>query len=74
MVKGRSGTMVVLLQQSGIARGAASAGTLVVRLTTLWFALAVGLVALACLNKTRPIQRQTAGSGDSDRQFLKVPS
>ena len=70
---GTEGSMVALLQQSGLARGAASAGTLVVRLTTLWFAVAVGLVALACLNKVRPTQKPTADSGAPDGQFLKVP-
>ena len=51
---GTEGSMVALLQQSGIARGAASAGTLLVRLATLWFAVIIGLVALACLNRLRP--------------------
>ena len=71
---GTEGSMVALLQQSGIARGAASAGTLIVRLATLWFAVAVGLVALACLNKVRPTLRLMADSEDPDRQVLKVPS
>jgi len=71
---GTEGSMVALLQQSGIARGAASAGTLIVRLTTLWFAVAVGLLALACLNKVRPTQMPAADSGEPDSQYLKVPS
>lgn len=50
------GTMVALLQQAGIARGAASAGTLLVRLVTLWFAVVVGLIALACLTKFLPVK------------------
>ena len=68
------GTMVALLQRSGIAQGAASAGTLVMRLTALWFAVAVVLVALACFNKVRSIQSPVADSGEPDRQFLQVPS
>ena len=71
---GTEGSIVALLQQSGLARGAASAGTLIVGLTTLWFAVAVGLGALACLNRVRPNQGPTADSGEPDRQFLKVPS
>ena len=48
---GTEGSMVALLQNSGIARGPASAGTLLVRLVTLWFAVAIGLTALVCLNR-----------------------
>ena len=48
---GTEGSMVALLQNSGIARGPASAGTLLVRLVTLWFAIAIGLMALVCLNR-----------------------
>ena len=52
---GTEGTMVALLQQAGITRGAASAGTLLVRLVTLWFAVLVGLIALVCLKKFLPV-------------------
>ncbi len=48
---GTEGSMVALLQNSGIARGPASAGTPLVRLVTLWFAVAIGLMALVCLNR-----------------------
>jgi len=48
---GTEGSMVALLQNSGIARGPASAGTLLVRLVTLWFAVAIGLMALICVNR-----------------------
>lgn len=48
---GTEGSMVALLQNSGISRGAASAGTLLVRLVTLWFAVAIGLIAMVCLNR-----------------------
>ena len=60
---GTEGSMVALLLQSGIVRGVASTGTLLVRLVTLWFAVAVGLVALAWLNKVRPTGRAT-GEGE----------
>ena len=52
--------MLALLQQSGISRGVATAGTLLVRLVTLWFAVALGLAALLCLSRLRPgsIQEQ----------------
>lgn len=58
---GTEGSMVAMLQQSGITRGAATAGTLLVRLVTLWFAVALGMVALFCLNRLRPspIQQQS---------------
>lgn len=68
---GTEGSMVALLQQSGIARGAASAGTLLVRLTTLWFAVAVGLVALVCLNR---FSRAFTASGEPERPALQSPS
>jgi uncharacterized membrane protein YbhN (UPF0104 family) len=45
--------MIALLQQSGVSRAAASSGTLLVRLATLWFAVAVGLLALLWLHKIR---------------------
>jgi len=48
---GTEGSMLALLQQSGVARSAASASTVLVRLVTLWFAVAVGLLALLALRK-----------------------
>ena len=68
---GTEGSMVALLQQSGIVRGAASAGTLLVRLVTLWFAVLVGLVALAWLNRLRPT---AAAAGGRELPVLEVPS
>jgi len=50
---GTEGSMVALLQNSAIARGPASAATLLVRLVTLWFAVAIGLLALIWLNRIR---------------------
>ena len=70
---GTEGSMVALLMQSGIGRGAASAGTLLVRLATLWFAVAVGLLALACLNRVRPVKPAVLPGGDPDRQALQAP-
>ena len=68
---GTEGSMVALLQQSGIARSAASAGTLLVRIATLWFAVAVGLVALFCLNRFSPTFNK---SGEPERPALQSPS
>ena len=48
---GTEGSMLALLQQSGVARAGASAGTVLVRLLTLWFAVAVGLAALLALRR-----------------------
>ena len=63
---GTEGSMLALLQQSGIARGPASASTILVRLATLWFAVAVGLAAWAWLNR-RGASRQNPG-GDLGRE------
>ena len=49
---GTEGAMVALLQRTGLDRGAASAGTLLVRLATLWLAVAIGLMALAFLQRS----------------------
>ncbi len=57
---GTEGSMLALLQQSGISRGVASAGTLLVRLVTLWFAVALGLAALLLLSRLRPESNHTA--------------
>ncbi len=46
---GTEGSMLAFLQQSGVSKVGASAGTVLVRLVTLWFAVAVGLVALLAL-------------------------
>ena len=46
---GTEGTMLALLHQAGVERGAASAATLLVRLVTLWFAVGIGLLALGWL-------------------------
>lgn len=48
---GTEGTMVALLQQFGAERDIAAAGTLLVRVATLWFAVGVGLAALAWLHR-----------------------
>jgi uncharacterized membrane protein YbhN (UPF0104 family) len=47
---------LAFLQQSGITRVGASAGTVLVRLVTLWFAVAVGLVALLALRRVPVLQ------------------
>jgi uncharacterized protein (TIRG00374 family) len=51
---GTEGSMVALLQQAGVARSPAAIATLLVRLATLWFAVAIGLAALAWLHRRRP--------------------
>ena len=63
---GTEGSMVALLQESGALREAASAGTILVRLATLWFAVAVGLVALASLNKSATAPKSAASGGESE--------
>ena len=55
---GTEGSMLALLQQSGVARAGASAGTVLVRLVTLWFAVAVGLLALLALRRVPKIDSE----------------
>lgn len=55
---GTEGSMLALLQQSGVARAGASAGTVLVRLVTLWFAVVVGLVALLALRRIPAIDTE----------------
>ena len=57
---GTEGAMLALLQQGGVARDVAAAGTLLVRLVTLWFAVAIGLGALAMLNRFQPVRAEEA--------------
>ena len=63
---GTEGSMVALLQQSGVLKEAASAGTILVRLATLWFAVAVGLAALAALNKSFPARNNGVTGGGAE--------
>ena len=64
---GTEGAMVAILQQIGAERDVAAAGTLIVRVATLWFAVAVGLGALGILHWLLPV-RDVNGSikGDSE--------
>ena len=63
---GTEGTMVAVLQQTGLARGAASAATLLVRLATLWLAILIGLVALGFLHRLGTPMTATANDHESD--------
>ena len=51
---GTEGSMVALLQQTGLARDVASAGTLIVRVVTLFFAVVVGFAALLWVKRLQP--------------------
>jgi len=53
---GTEGSMLAFLQQSGVTRVGASASTVLVRLVTLWFAVAVGLLALLALRRVPVLQ------------------
>ena len=55
---GTEGSMLALLQQSGVARAGASAGTVLVRLLTLWFAVSVGLAALLVLRRVPSVETE----------------
>ena len=63
---GTEGSMVALLQQSGLAADVASAGTLIVRVVTLFFAVLVGLGALLWVKRV-----QNAVSPESSRMGTK---
>jgi uncharacterized protein (TIRG00374 family) len=54
---GTEGSMLALLQQSGVTRAGASAGTVLIRLVTLWFAVLVGLLALLALRRIPAAER-----------------
>ena len=58
---GTEGAMVALLQQAGAERDVAAAGTLLVRVATLWFAVVVGFAAWACLHWLVPGKEVGAG-------------
>ncbi len=66
---GTEGSMIAMLQQSGVSRLAASSGTLLVRLVTLWFAVAVGLIALLWLHRIRNSQAITPEAETGDTAF-----
>ena len=55
---GTEGSMLAFLQQSGVTRAGASAGTVLTRLVTLWFAVLVGLLALLALRRIQPMESQ----------------
>ncbi len=55
---GTEGSMLAFLQQSGVTRAGASAGTVLTRLVTLWFAVLVGLLALLALRRIPPVESQ----------------
>ena len=58
---GTEGAMVTLLQRFGAERDIAAAGTLLVRVATLWFAVVVGLAALAWLHR---LSAEASGNDD----------
>jgi hypothetical protein len=47
--------MVGLLKFANVGSAVASGSTLLIRLCTLWFGVAVGLLALAALTSPRPV-------------------
>ena len=61
---GTEGSMLALLQQGGIDRATASAATLLVRLATLWFAVAIGLAAWVWIIRSR----KSTGAADGAHQ------
>jgi uncharacterized protein (TIRG00374 family) len=58
-IVGTEGSMLAFLQQSGVTKAAASASTVLIRLVTLWFAVAVGLLALLALRRIPNITTTT---------------
>ena len=70
---GTEGSMVALLQQSGMDKGLASGGTLLVRLMTLWFAVAIGVAALALLHRFSPVRDAPEAGTEADGPALRTP-
>ena len=68
---GTEGSMLALLQNSGIARGPASAATLLVRLVTLWFAVMIGVMALVWVNRFK--QSQVISTADTEPENSALP-
>jgi uncharacterized protein (TIRG00374 family) len=46
-----AGMLLILLEDDGISRGAATAATLIVRFATLWFAVFLGFAAMAIISR-----------------------
>ena len=68
---GTEGAMVAILQQIGAERDVAATGTLIVRVATLWFAVAIGVVALGCVHWLLPAHASTeSAKSNSERPTL----
>ena len=70
---GTEGTMVALLQQTGLDRGVAAAATLLARVATLWLAVLIGLAALAILHRSTSVSTATANPRESDAAPADAP-
>jgi uncharacterized protein (TIRG00374 family) len=70
---GTEGTMVALLQQTGLDRGVAAAATLLVRVATLWLAVLIGLAALAILHRSASAPDAAANPRESDAAPADAP-
>jgi uncharacterized protein (TIRG00374 family) len=68
------GSLAMLLAIAGLAPGQAAAATLVIRLTTLWFAVGIGLLALYDLDRRWHLGSKLWGGFRSDeRETLPEP-
>ena len=67
---GTEASMVGLLRQIGVGSAAASAATILVRLCTLWFAVALGLAAILALQFSGGSMRR--GTGDPEPPATEV--
>ena len=59
---GTEGSMVALLRQLDLTKTQATAATFIIRICTLWFAVAIGLVALAYVQLSMPRKASEAES------------
>ena len=50
-----TGMLLLLIDDPAMTKGVAAAATLLVRFSTLWFAVLLGFAALALLRRTRPV-------------------
>ena len=73
---GTEGAMVALLQQAGAGPSVAAVGTLLVRVATLWFAVAIGVAALGLLHWLRPTRQaspvEAAVEGGTGQQLAEI--
>lgn len=62
---GTEAAMVALLRTAGVGMAHAISGTLVIRVATLWFAVGLGLLAVAGVSRSPSVGKSTTADGSS---------